>query len=273
MKIIVTIPIYKNSLADFELISLNQGLKTLGNYHIKFICYKDLDLSSYKTILSNYENLKYSFEYFPKKYFKNIKGYNELLLSINFYKTISEWDYLLIYQLDAYIFKDDIIDWCNKGYSYIGAPWFKETEFGYSQSFNGVGNGGFSLRKIEDQIKVLKSTKKIKTLSILKEEVGWNNRNLKGKVSICTSLIKRLINKNNRFNYKFTTHYKYNEDYFFSNDAKNRFDFYTTPNETEALRFAFEINPEFLYKLNNEKLPTGCHAFQKYEPEFWKKFL
>ena len=30
---------------------------------------------------------------------------------------------MLIYQLDAYVFKDELLNWANKGYDYIGAPW------------------------------------------------------------------------------------------------------------------------------------------------------
>jgi len=41
----------------------------------------------------------------------------------------------------------------------------------------------------------------------------------------------------------------------------------------EALGFAFENVPEELYKLNNDQLPFGCHAYEKYSPEFWAKFI
>ena len=41
-----------------------------------------------------------------------------------------------------------------------------------------------------------------------------------------------------------------------------------------ALNFAFEKYPSDLYKMNNEKLPFGCHAFMKYEYDsFWSNFI
>ena len=41
-----------------------------------------------------------------------------------------------------------------------------------------------------------------------------------------------------------------------------------------ALQFSFEVNPSLLYEMNNQQLPFGCHAFEKYEYEtFWKNFI
>jgi hypothetical protein len=43
------------------------------------------------------------------------------------------------------------------------------------------------------------------------------------------------------------------------------------PEYKEALAFAFELEPKLAYKLNEEKLPMGCHAWEKYQPEFWRE--
>jgi hypothetical protein len=68
-----------------------------------------------------YSNI--SVESFPKRYFENIEGYNELLLSASFYERFLDTKYILIYQLDAFFFKDELQEWCDRGYDYIGAPW------------------------------------------------------------------------------------------------------------------------------------------------------
>jgi hypothetical protein len=63
---------------------------------------------------------------------------------------------MLIYQLDAWVFKDDLMKWCNKGYDYIGAPWFEDFgSYEKGKKLWRVGNGGFSLRKIKYFCKVL----------------------------------------------------------------------------------------------------------------------
>ena len=40
--------------------------------------------------------------------------------------------------------------------------------------------------------------------------------------------------------------------------------------QNQAIKFSFEVMPSYLYKLNNNVLPFGCHAFEKYESDFWK---
>lgn len=60
------------------------------------------------------------------------------------------YSHTLIYQPDAFIFKDDLSKWCSKGYEYIGAPNVgKARQNVYSPAMPmRVGNGGFSLRSI-----------------------------------------------------------------------------------------------------------------------------
>ena len=45
---------------------------------------------------------------------------------------------------------------------------------------------------------------------------------------------------------------------------------FKVPPNYQALKFSFEAMPSYLYKLNNNVLPFGCHAFEKYESDFWK---
>ena len=36
---------------------------------------------------------------------------------------------MLIYQLDAFVFQDDLAYWCQQNYDYIGAPWLRDRDF------------------------------------------------------------------------------------------------------------------------------------------------
>ena len=60
-----------------------------------------------------------------------------------------------------------------------------------------------------------------------------------------------------------------NEDLFWAEVIPNNFPDFKVPRPTEALKFSFEVNPEILYQLNNEQLPFGCHAWWKYNLNFW----
>ena len=64
-----------------------------------------------------------------------------------------------------------------------------------------------------------------------------------------------------------------NEDLFIADRAKHYYpDFKIAPLEV-ALRFGFESVPRYCYEQNGHKLPFGCHAWERYDPEFWEQFL
>jgi len=37
--------------------------------------------------------------------------------------------------------------------------------------------------------------------------------------------------------------------------------------------FSFEVGPKHCFEKNNQTLPFGCHAWAKYDREFWKPYL
>lgn len=46
------------------------------------------------------------------------------------------------------------------------------------------------------------------------------------------------------------------------------------PNCEEAINFSFECSPKYLYELTGDRLPFGCHAWQKHDYDvFWKNFM
>ena len=63
---------------------------------------------------------------------------------------------------------------------------------------------------------------------------------------------------------------KINEDFFWGLGANYTDTLFKVPSNYEALKFGFEVMPSYFYKMNNNNLPFGCHAFEKYDSEFWK---
>jgi hypothetical protein len=91
---------------------------------------------------------------FDPDFFRNTTTYSALLISAGFYAAFASYDFILIHQLDVFVFRDELADWCARGYDYIGAPWFDVDWFGEVRDAwppatrdNVVGNGGFSLRR------------------------------------------------------------------------------------------------------------------------------
>lgn len=251
----VVIPIYKNFFGELEESSFLQCVKILRDYQIVLVQPEGLD-NSYITGEFN----KITIESFSKRYFENIEGYNELLLSPLFYERFLDSEYILIYQLDAFVFKDELKEWCQKGYDYIGAPWIASRKKSIwskffnlivrkfrtkkkndrEQTFFKVGNGGFSLRKTASHYSITKKNESF-ILDFLKSEE-------KEIYAI--------------------------EDVFWSLKAMEFYENFRIPDYKEALDFAIDRKPKIALALNNNQLPFGCHGINKPKViDFWKPIL
>ena len=90
----------------------------MGQYPIIFVRAEGLPVP--RELL---ETKKSSLAFFDQSYFSTPAGYNRLLLTTQFYEKFLDYDYILIYHLDALLFRDELTMWCGQGYDYIGAPW------------------------------------------------------------------------------------------------------------------------------------------------------
>jgi hypothetical protein len=261
-KCCIVIPIYKQTPSSSELSALKQVSSKLKDYIICFICAENFDINNYTNELEN--KIVYYVEYFKPSYFSSIDGYNKLMLSIFFYKRFIIYEYILIFQLDAWIFKNDLYKWLNLKLDYIGAPWLHLDNMG-NLIFDGTGNGGLSLRKVSSHIKVLKSFSWIKKpgffVYLIKKEKT---------LSSIKKSIKELTYKNNTFHI-FNT-FEENEDKFWGIVAKRNFWWFKVAEFSVARRFSVELYPSRLIE-SQKDLPFGCHAWEKYEPEFWQKYI
>lgn len=256
---VVVIPIYQKSFSFHEEMALKQVFKILGKHPIKIIKPTSLSLEHIEG-----NNWNYLVESFEDSYFESTNSYNKLLLSTSFYNRFSSYEYMLICQTDAFVFRDELLAWCKKGYDYIGAPfrteitfdskWEEQTWylkkalarwFHLSETLHGqyqpkeiilkrtVGNGGFSLRKINKMIHLLEQHPRS---------------------------IQKYLSNPSPF---------YNEDTFFSIEMNRYFPKLHVPSWSEALEFAIEDQPARNVERIG-KLPFGCHAWDIYEPDFWK---
>jgi hypothetical protein len=136
----------------------------------------------------------------------------------------------------------------------------------------GVGNGGFSLRKVKSALKVLSSHRRIVPLKEIWKKQQQIDYNIKGRLGSFIYIFKAFTFQKNNTHYLFND-FAFNEDLFWSRSASSIFSWYKVPSIKVAMRYAFEQNPSYLYQRNNHKLPFGCHAWEKYEPEFWEKHI
>lgn len=265
MTCIITIPVYKSQMNQFEEKSFRQCCKVLGTHPICIVTYEELDLTIFYNIALEYD-VTLQRENYNRDYFVSVKAYNSLMLSRNYYHRFDEYDYMLIYQLDAYVFRDELEYWCNKGYDYIGAPWFED--YGCHEDGKklwAVGNGGFSLRRLEWFNKFLNS----------KRLFGWKELVAKYYDGTVKSFLVCVTHWLGYWQscYRFLSEFGDNEDKVFAILAQQTRLKPQVPPVDIAMKFAFEQSPSWLYSMNKE-LPFGCHAWGKYEYEsFWKNHI
>lgn len=258
----VVVPIYKKLPSENDIIALRRVFCVLKNHPIVFVHPSNLDMTFYKQFGDA------NFLAFDDVFFQGIQGYNQLMLNLDFYKRFSK-KYILIYQTDAYVFKDELLYWCKKDYDYIGAPWLGSKEsiplekkvwdqvaylskklINYKNNnkaqknksllYNGVGNGGFSLRKREKFIEVLE------------------------KLADQAKIYLKTENYSSRF---------YAEDVFFSIEPERNGIQFSKPDYKEACRFSIENKVGKAFSYNNNELPFGCHRWNKENYSFWKQYI
>ena len=255
----IVIPVYKLQLTDFERISLTQCLRILGSYSIWLAAPHTLDVSAYREFSPNIQ-----VKTFDDAYFSDIQGYNRLMLSEEFYRAFTDKEYLLIYQLDAFVFQDDLVYWCSQNYDYIGAPWLRDRDFtgpadrlwfGVKQriatyfnlkkpdgvtpreiiNLNGIGCGGFSLRRVSAMLRCL---------GPFRNKIDEYNKN--------------------------STH-QYHEDVFWGVEVNRHWPHLRIPTYRKALHFAIEFYPEWAVEhYNGGTLPFGCHAWNIHGTDYWR---
>lgn len=260
---VVVIPIYQSNPPQEEIASFRQCLNVLNAHDIVIVTYDSLDCSIYdKIAIECSKNIFYTF--FDMSFFNGIMGYNRLCLNSDFYKRFQQYEYMLIYQLDAWVFKDELALWCSKGYDYIGAPWFRHFgRYEDGNKFMAVGNGGFSLRRIEKMICILTSHKPLYRKYPLKINSVWR---------MIHAFFFHLGFHNNIRN---TLHNnKMYEDILLCIEFDKTRMKLKKPDLEEASKFAFEKSPSYLFEITKHKLPFGCHAFMKNDFEtFWKEYI
>lgn len=264
-KVAVLIPVYLSRISGDEERSFIQSMKILRKHDIFLVCPLGLDVSSYLEMASKCLGADLYVERFPTPYFDGIKGYNRLLLSECFYERWADYEYILICQTDAYVFQDELDNWCERGYDYVGAPLFGDC---FDLGKAGVGNGGFCLRKVGAYLDFFNGKKHVFEAKEIGNRISfWKKPYTRWLVWLLMCMGWRNMPRS------VAEQWQYNEDVFWSLYLNGSNYELTKPSVSEALAFAFERFPSECYK-QIDRLPFGCHAWRKYQyEEFWKDHL
>lgn len=271
--VVILIIIHKEVVTEYEKQSLWQCFNVLSNYRIVFICPEGLNVGNYQAFTKNAE-----FDFINPDWHKDYNSFNRLKISKLLYKKYFKYKYILFYESDAYVFRDELDYWCNSNYDYIGAPVdiSSRRNFDEFKRQKYILNGGLSLRKVNSHLKVLSTFKKLKPDSYIMEQ----RKSLSASDKL-TTYPKYLLTK---FGFNNNSHhllndFKRNEDIFWSYFVPNRFHWFKIPILQEAMKFSFDLNPEYYYLKNNNMLPFGCHGWWRNDDihhenlKFWNRFI
>ncbi|MEG1865153.1 MAG: DUF5672 family protein [Alistipes sp.] len=250
----VVIPIYKSTLSEQEHASLQQTVRVLGHHPLVMLCPLGLDVSSITQEFPMLQLVAVSDAWLGRR--NGIAGYNQMMLSSAFYDLFADAEYILICHTDAWIFRDELSDWCARGYDCVAAPWVRRAiynvpivqhwlalrcrwaaahkQFVRQMLYGRIGNGGLSLRRV-------------------------------ASFRAACERYKEVVVK-----YKDAPHHFYNEDVFWAVVPLE----FSYPTWREALSFAFDTNPKYCFKLCQQRLPFGCHSWSKPRMwRFWQRFI
>jgi len=282
----VFVPIYKVNLNVVEYASVRRCMRILNKYDFVFVHKESLQgVDVVKPYLNELSHVK-SWRLFAlsDRFFESTQTYSNLLTSVFFYDLFDQWDYLLVYQHDAWILSGNLESWLEKRYSYVGAPWCPD--LGNDPVWTavpGVGNGGLSLRKIKDMKAIVSSVKFHRQPVLSMFEVisqasllsGYGQRSALVKALV---FLKRLVRLSSLLlfypvgyqnNLAFLASKGVNEDIILGFYAKQIFKWLHIPSVREAASFSLETNPRQVATTFCVGIPFGCHAWEKYDKDFF----
>ena len=167
MKIRILIPVYRPLPTDGERRAIANNVRQLAAYDVAFVAPEGLDMTPYAALAPEAEVVRVGEEWLGSR--NGIAGYNAMMLSERFYRLSEAWDYILICHPDAWIFRDEVAAWAERGYDCVAAPWMRRPVYDLplvrqymawrqrsrhrrglscrADLYGRIGNGGLSLRR------------------------------------------------------------------------------------------------------------------------------
>ena len=232
------VPVYQAAPSDIERFSLAQSCARLDpRRRVVLIGPEGLDLSAYRHAVARFEWMP-----FHPASFASIQAYSRLLLSPGFYRAFEPHEFMLVLQTDALVLRDELDVWTRRPFDYVGAPWPTPVEL-FVNLDRHAGANGLRVRATN----------------------GNGGLSLR-RIAACIDLLAEFPQAHEMF-----VRTGSSEDLFFAllGSVSTRF---VLPNEMTAARFALEIDPRRYHAMLGAA-PMGCHAWWKYDAEYWVEQL
>lgn len=260
----VVIPLYTLKLSDIDLLSLRQCFQVLGRHDIALVKPRSLDITALPSLIG--VDAHYRTEEFDDRYFAGRKGYNRLMLSTDLYKRFLGSRYIFIHQTDVFVFRDELEQWCQRGYDYIGAPWLPAT--------GDVSGWNVERRAIYLMRRGLGKFKAPCDAINLKYKVGnggcslRHTRHFHDTSLMMADMLSHVADNSDQGSHNF-------EDVVWSVliNEKRPGTLRIAPYQ-EAVKFSIESHPSMAMHLTGGELPMATHAFaRRRNRSYWKQYI
>lgn len=251
----VVIPLYTTLLDRWASLALRSAESVFSRRQIVFVGPHDVAKSPLATTLRTRGCIVLGLE---SHHFASRSTYNSMLLQPDFFRMFVEFDYILLFQLDAFALRDTLDYWMSLNFDFIGAP--LRRSYGRTGSA-GVGpglNGGLSLRRVDSALRVLGSSRgrriRMRDAAAMERHPRlWVIRTVRDGLIFNFSSGRRAP--------------KVNEDLYWSYFAPRANPWFRVPNADVARGFACDAANNWPSRLEFSQTTIGIHAVHRLHPE------
>lgn len=265
----VVLPTHRAEPTDDELVSLRQATGVLSRHPLHLVVPGALDTSAYTERFPSLVVTRV-----PGHFFGSLAAHNRMLMSSSFYDLFAAHRFVLVHHLDAFVFRDELEHWCRRDDDYVGPPWFAGFDRAAPDApLIGVGNGGFSLRKVAT----------FRHVTGLLEDAAQRGRTARLPQKMRLALRRTVLPAARRLRVPRATYERMfasvcagfpgNEDLFWGLRVPVDLPEFRVIAASDAVPFAFENHPRRLFEMTGRRLPFGCHGWPRYDRPFWQPFL
>lgn len=269
-RVVVLVPTHLDQLNEKLAATLLHNAIQLDGYPLEVILPETCSPSWYETFFAEH-GIDGKVRLVSAEYFGSPAAVNKMGTDPAFYRMYHEFDYVLICHLDAWIFRDWLVNWMEKKYDFVGAPLFlpDNDAVHFLRRMAPFGcNGGLSLRRVASCIHVLETFQPGRSTRYIARAVWFLARNRQWSLILILFRLLRELSADWR-----STCEKYNiyEDVFFTIIAPLCGNPISIPASGEAMMFACEVNyPLFQKEIFGLEPPLGVHGYDKYvDPDYF----
>lgn len=146
---VVVIPIPAPQLRAPEQLSLQRACRLLAAHPLVLLCPEGRAAAIAEAVAAVVGGgARFTLHPVPDPWMASVRAYNQLMLRPAFYAHYRAHSHLLIHQLDATVFADELLAWCGRPWDYIGPPCYGPDDPFDPLQPAFIGVGGLSLRRV-----------------------------------------------------------------------------------------------------------------------------